>query len=115
MKSSVVTSALLLTLVFASSSAGDAQASQVLRPGQLCSDHGDAAIATFEDADLEAAVRRALSVGAREDLICGLVCGLRGLAASGAGPVRTVTGGPRDFHPPLLHSRASWASRISRG
>ena len=95
MKSFVVTSVLLFTLVLASVSAGDAQARRVLQPSELCSDHSDAAIATFEDADLEAAVRRALSIGAREDLTCGLVSGLTGLAASGPGPVRTVTGSPR--------------------
>ena len=100
MKHFVVTSALLFTLVpftlvLTNPAAGEAQVRRVLQPGELCSDHSDASIATFEDADLEAAVRRALSVGAREDLTCGLVSGLTGLAASGAGPVRTVTGSPR--------------------
>ncbi len=33
-----------------------------LAPSELCSDHSDAAIATFEDANLEAAIRDALSV-----------------------------------------------------
>ncbi len=95
MKRFVVTSVLLLSLVLAGPSAGDAQARRVLQPSELCSDHSDASIATFEDADLEAAVRRALSVSAQEDLTCGLLAGLTGLAASGAGPVRTVTGSPR--------------------
>ena len=48
----------------------------VLQPSELCSDHADAAIATFEDANLEQAVRDKLSVGAQEDLTCGLVSGL---------------------------------------
>ena len=95
MKSFVATSVLLLTSVLASPPAAEAQARRVLQPSELCSDHSDASIATFEDADLEAAVRRALGVSAQEDLTCGLVSGLTGLAASGAGPVRTVTGSPR--------------------
>ncbi len=49
MKTLGVTSVLLLTLVLASPSAVEAQ---VLRPSELCSDHSDAAIATFEDANL---------------------------------------------------------------
>ena len=78
MKSFGVTSVLLLTLVLASPSAGEAQ---VLRPNQLCTDHPDAAITTFEDVNLEAAIRAALSVGAQEDLTCGLVSGLTDLDA----------------------------------
>ena len=91
MRSLVVTSVLLLTLAIASASAGEAQ---VLKPDELCSDYPDSAIATFADADLEAAVRRALSVGAREDLTCRRVSGLTALSASGPGPVRTVSGSP---------------------
>ena len=45
----------------------------------FCSDHPDNAIVTFEDATLEAAIRRSLSVGAQEPLTCGLVSGLTGL------------------------------------
>ncbi len=56
-----------------------------LAPSELCSDHSDAAIATFEDAILEAQIREALSVGAQEDLTCGLVSGLTELDASFAG------------------------------
>ena len=82
MKSVGVTSVLLLTLVLANPSAGEAQ---VLRPNELCSDHADAAIATFEDANLEARVRSALSVGERDDLTCGLVSGLTDLEAQNAG------------------------------
>ncbi len=47
-----------------------------LEPSEFCSDHSGAAIATFEDAKLEAAIRRALSVGAQEPLTCGLISGL---------------------------------------
>ena len=39
-------------------------------------------------------MRRALSVGAREDLTCHRVSGLTALSASGPGPVRTVSGSP---------------------
>ncbi len=49
-----------------------------------CSDQPDAAIATFEDANLAAAVRTALTVGPQEDLTCGLVSGLTRLDASEA-------------------------------
>ncbi len=79
MKSFGVTSILLLTLVLASPSAGEAQ---VLRPNELCSDRPDGAIATFEDARLEAAIRAALSVGAQDDLTCGQVSRLTRLDAS---------------------------------
>jgi Leucine-rich repeat (LRR) protein len=81
MKTLGVTSVLLLTLVLASPSAVDAQ---VLQPSELCSDQPDAAIATFEDASLEARVRSALSVGAQDDLTCGLVSELTDLTAERA-------------------------------
>ncbi len=45
MKSFGVTSVVLLTLILASPSAAEAQ---VLQPSELCSDHADAAIATFD-------------------------------------------------------------------
>ena len=83
MKSFGVTSVLLLTLVLATLSAGEAQVR--LQPSELCSDYPAAAIATFEDANLEAAVRGALSVGAQDDLTCGLVSGLTNLTARDAG------------------------------
>ena len=51
-----------------------------LEPGEFCSDHSGAAIATFEDANLEAAVSRALSVGAQGPLTCGLISGLTELS-----------------------------------
>ena len=50
----------------------------------LCSDQPGAAIATFEDASLEAAIRAALSVGAQDDLTCPLVSGLTRLDAEQA-------------------------------
>ena len=84
MKTLDVTSVLLLTLVLASPSAGEAQARQVLQPSALCSDQPDAAIATFEDANLEARVRAALSVSPQQDLTCGLVSGLTRLEAERA-------------------------------
>ena len=52
-----------------------------LEPGEFCSDHSGAAIATFEDANLEARVRGALSVGAEKDLTCGLLSRLTALDA----------------------------------
>ena len=58
---------------------------QVLQPSDLCSDPYAYAIATFEDANLEAAVRALLSVGTQEDLTCGLLDNLTGLMADSAG------------------------------
>ena len=55
-----------------------------LEPSEFCS-ASDAAIATFEDANLEAAIRAALSVGAQEPLTCGLVSGLTTLDALSLG------------------------------
>ena len=52
----------------------------VLQPHELCSDHSEHHIATFEDANLEAAVMGALGIGAPEDLTCGLVSELAVLA-----------------------------------
>ena len=97
MKSFVVTSVLLLTLVLTSVTVAEAQARKVLRPSELCSENPPTAIATFEDADLEAVVRTALSVSAREDLTCGLVSGLTRLTArpGGRNQVFVVYGAPR--------------------
>ena len=53
----------------------------VLQPTELCSDNPVTAIATFEDANLEAAVRIALGIGS-EPLTCGLVSGLTELRAT---------------------------------
>ncbi len=57
----------------------------VLQLTELCSDNPVTAIATFENANLEAAVRTELGVGAQDDLTCGLVSGLTELAAEQAG------------------------------
>ncbi len=81
MKSFGVTSILLPALVFATLSTAEAQ---VRQPGERCSGQPDAAIATFEDANLEAAIRAALSLSAQDDLTCGLVSGLTELNASSA-------------------------------
>ena len=45
----------------------------VLQPSELCSDYPDSAIATFEDVNLELAIRRALWFSDQEDLTCGLI------------------------------------------
>ena len=90
MKTLGVISVLLPTLILANPSAGEAQAPPVLQPSELCSDHPDRVIATFEDANLGARVRAALSVGAQQDLTCGLVSGLTGLLAPSANIVSLV-------------------------
>jgi len=76
MKSLGVTSVLLPTLVLASLSACEAPARQVLQPDELCSDNPNTAIATFEDANLEAWIRSRLGLDAQDDLTCGLLSGL---------------------------------------
>ena len=63
---------------------------QVVYPQQLCSDYFDAAIATFEDSNLESAVRVALGVDAEADLTCGLISGVTDLDAAGLGIVSLV-------------------------
>ncbi len=92
MRRFVVASALLLAWALTSASAGEAQ---VLKPDELCSDYPASATATFADADLESAVRAALSIGARENLTCGLVSGLTAFSSSGPGAVRYVSGSPQ--------------------
>ncbi len=47
----------------------------VLQPHELCSDFSATAIASFQDAALEAAIRAALSVDAQASLTCGLISG----------------------------------------
>jgi Leucine-rich repeat (LRR) protein len=77
---------LIIGLLLPLGCGGDPTGSAVrLGPGELCSDHPDAAIATFEDANLEAAIRAALSVGAQESLTCGLISGLTEFGAPLAG------------------------------
>ena len=58
------------------SGAPDAQTSQ------RCSDQSSSALATFEDENLESAVRSALSVGESADVTCGLVSELTHLVAA---------------------------------
>jgi len=57
----------------------------VLEPSEFCSAYPDTAIATFEDANLEGAIRTALSVGAQDDLTCGLISELAELDARALG------------------------------
>ena len=48
----------------------------VLQPGQKCDHKHLGSIVTFEDANLEAAVRAGLNLGAQDDLTCALAAGL---------------------------------------
>ena len=50
--------------------------SPLLQPDMLCSEWPGHSIATFQDANLESAIRDALSLGDREDLTCSLISGL---------------------------------------
>ena len=54
----------------------------VLAPHELCADYVDA-IATFEDAALETAVRTALGIGPLDNLTCSLLTGVEKLYAGG--------------------------------
>ncbi len=67
----------------------DPNAPPVLQPSDLCSDNPASAIATFEDAALEAAVRIALFP--QDDLACELLSGLTGLNADRRG-ITSLTG-----------------------
>ena len=62
-----------------------------LEPSELCSDHGDSAIATFEDPVLEARLVVHLQLGGSGDLTCDLVSGLTHLDIGhldpGSGPI----------------------------
>ena len=62
----------------------------VLQPSELCTENPGSAIATFEDANLEAAVRAALGVDAQDALMCNLVSGLTALDANSAGIMSLV-------------------------
>ena len=62
----------------------------VLQPGDLCSDHPASSIATFGDANLEAALRNGLGIGVQGDLTCALISGLRGLVSPSLGIVSLV-------------------------
>ena len=64
----------------------DPDTSLILQPSELCSDHADSAIATFEDANLKVAIRDALRVGTQDDLLtCGRISALTNLTADDAG------------------------------
>ena len=73
-----------LALVLAMPSPGEAQAS-VLHPTELCRDHADTSIVTFEDALLEARVRESLRLDEQDDLTCDLVSDLTALNVRPAG------------------------------
>jgi internalin A len=62
-----------------------------LDPDELCVDNPASAIATFEDDDLDFAVRQALSLGQAEDLTCAHLAGLTSLSAESAG-IRSLLG-----------------------
>lgn len=63
----------------------DPLAAVTLQPGDLCSANPDSAIGTFTDANLDAAVRRALLVGAQAHLTCDLLSGATEVAGGSAG------------------------------
>ncbi len=71
--------ALMMGLLLLPTGCGIIDPSRVLQPNELCSDHPDDAVPTFEDANLEAAVREDLEafgeIGPRDDLTCGLLSG----------------------------------------
>ena len=69
---------------------GNDDALLVLQPSQLCSEQPEAAIATFEDASLEARVRAALYLGEHDDLTCRWVSVLTGLGARSLGSTSLV-------------------------
>ena len=73
-----------LALVLAMPSPGEAQAS-VLHPTEICRDHADASIVTFEAALLEARVRESLRLDEQDDLTCDLVSDLTALNVRPAG------------------------------
>ena len=73
-----------LALVLAMPSPGEAQAS-VIHPTELCRDHADASIVTFEAALLEARVRESLRLDEQDDLTCDLVSDLTALNVRPAG------------------------------
>jgi internalin A len=57
----------------------------VLLATDLCSEHPANAVATFEDTNLETAVRSALGLTSQDELACALLPGLTVLTAEGAG------------------------------
>ncbi len=61
-----------------------------LLPGDLCSDHPASAIATFEDTNLDAAIRVALALGPLDDLTCSRISWLTAMDAYSLGIVSLV-------------------------
>ena len=64
----------------------------VLQPSELCSDHSEHDIATFEDANLEAAITSASGIGGQDNLTCGLISALPALDDSISGPIESLLG-----------------------
>ena len=60
----------------------------VLQPTDLCSDYTAPDLATFEDVNLEGAIRRQLRIGPQVDLTCGLLGTVTLLVAQSQGIVR---------------------------
>jgi hypothetical protein len=65
----------------------------VLAPGDLCSDHPSTAIPTFEDANIEGAIRTALGFTSLDILTCEIVADLTHLTYNPA-PYQTITPPP---------------------
>lgn len=92
----------LLSLLLLSGSARHVDTSglgetSAVQATEFCSERSDSAVATFEDRNLEAAIRSALSVNAADDLTCGSVSGLTDLVAREAeiaslGGIQNLTG-----------------------
>ena len=100
-KGVTLSSYLILIFALALPSGSEAQSRQVLQPTENCADYSASAIVTFADSDLEEVVRAALSVGAQEDLSCGLVSQMTQMSV-GSDAERVVYGGtlrPSPSHP----------------
>ena len=76
---------LMMSLFFLPLGCGILGPRTLLEPSELCSDHGNSAIATFEDPNLERAVREWSGVDARNDLTCGRVSGFEGIGLADYG------------------------------
>ena len=64
----------------------------VLQPHELCSNYPGHAIATFEDANLEAAVRARMGLGAQDDLTCDRFRTLVGVFRANAAGIVSLVG-----------------------
>ena len=78
---------LLIGLLLLAVGCGSDPTGPLLQPNELCSGQPANAIVTFEDANLEVAVREALFIGAQEDLTCSLISELTGLTVFEGGIV----------------------------